>query len=67
MAATDSPSYEAGVKGGHAEPTSESRQTQLRMGRYTNALLNRRYVEQAYVGYWLGPKRARRMAGPFFP
>jgi hypothetical protein len=55
MAATDSQSYEAGVKGGHAEPTSESRRVQWRMGRYTNALLNRRYVEQANVG-WAWPK-----------
>jgi hypothetical protein len=55
MAATDSQSDEAGVKGGPADPTSASRRAQWRMGRYTNALLNRRYVTQANVG-WAWPK-----------
>jgi hypothetical protein len=66
MATTDSQSYEAGVKGGPADPTSALRRAQWRMGRYTNALPNRRYGEQADVGYGLGPKWARRMAGHFF-
>jgi hypothetical protein len=43
-------------KGGHAESTSVSRRVELCMGRHTNALRNRRDEQQAYVGYWLGPK-----------
>src|SRR5262245_22571614 len=54
--ATDPQHREAGTKGGHAEPTSESRRAQLRRGRHTNSRLNRRHVRQAYVGYRLGPK-----------
>ena len=71
--ATDHQSREAGTKGGPAEPNSESRRAELRMGRQTNSCLNRRNVVQAYVGYWLGPKWARRndrpeadQAGQFF-
>jgi hypothetical protein len=71
--ATDYQDCEAGTKGGHAEPNSESRRAELRMGRKTNSCLNRRNVRQAYVGYWLGPKWARRndwpkanQAGQFF-
>ena len=56
QAATDHQRCEAGVKGGHAEPTSASRQAELCRGRNTNALRNRRDEQQAYVGYWLGPK-----------
>ena len=56
MAATDPQRYEAGMKGGHAEPTSTSRRAELCRGRHTNALQNRRDEQQAYVDYWLGPK-----------
>ena len=56
MAATDHQGREAGVKGGHAEPTSTSRRAELCMGRHTNALRNRRDEQQAYVSHLLGPK-----------
>jgi len=63
MATPDPQDCEAGVKGGHAESTSESRPAELRTGRYTNALQKRRHVRQAYVDYWLGPKGTWRRAG----
>ena len=47
-------------------PLAKSRRAEWHRGRDTNALLNRRYVRQAYVGYWPGPKRTWRMAGHFF-
>ena len=56
MAATDPQRYEAGMKGGHTESTSESRRAELCTGRHTNALPNRRDEQQAYVDYRLGPK-----------
>src|SRR5215470_12533481 len=55
MAATDPQRYEAGVQGGHAAPPSPSRRAELRRGRHTNALQNRRDAQQASVGYGLGP------------
>jgi hypothetical protein len=48
------------MKGGNSEPNRESRRAQLNMDRHTNSRLKRRYVEQAYMGYWLGPKRTWR-------
>jgi hypothetical protein len=54
---TDPQYCEAGANGGHGEPNIESRLAELSMGRQTNSRLNRRDVEQAYVGYRLGPKR----------
>ena len=66
MVATDHQDDEAGMKGGHAELTRELRRVAWHTGRDTNALRNRRYVEHAYVRYWLGPTWARRMAGHFF-
>ena len=56
MAATDPQRYEAGMKGGHTESTSESRRAELCTGRHTNARQNRRDEQQAYVDYRLGPK-----------
>jgi hypothetical protein len=45
------------MKGGNADPTSESRRAELRMGRNTNARLNRRDEQQAYVGVLAWPKK----------
>src|SRR5438128_940932 len=47
-------------------PPAKSRRAEWRRGRYTNALLNRCHVRQAYVGYWPGPKGTWRKAGHFF-
>jgi hypothetical protein len=43
------------MKGGNFEPNKEFRQAELDMDRHTNSRLNCRYIEQAYVGYRLGP------------
>ena len=47
------------MKGGNSMPNRESRRAQLSMDRNTNLRLSRRKLLQAYVGYRLGPKRAR--------
>lgn len=44
------------MKGGNFEPNKELRRAELDMGRHTNSRLNCRYIEQAYLGYRLGPK-----------
>jgi len=67
MVETDPQHHEAGMKGGHVEPTNESHPAELRRGKKMNSRLNRRHAPQAYVGYRLGPKRTWRKAGQFFP
>ena len=58
--ATDPQTGEAGGTDGSPEPTRKARPAELSMGRNTNSRLNRRQVLQAYVGYWLDPKRTWR-------
>jgi site-specific DNA recombinase len=56
---SDYQSVKREMKGSNVEPNGESCRDQWHMGRKTNSCLNRRQTQQAYLGYWLGPKWTR--------